>query len=243
MACTCGGRPKRGAPPLSILRWQDVPLPILNFGRNFAGFPPTPPLGSGIWAEDTVFFCNRNPDTLYLEFPPFEGGVLTTALKGLWGRNCECKPVLGVWEYTFSYQATGTASNGDPLNYSATRVSRGIGALLGVTQNPSQGNGFARVQWFGYRAVDNYVFNWFLSGDVIVGRDTVVMTSQFNQKLVEPGCPPPGSPPPPRPPSGFPDPYPVNPVPPILPPELIVIPPPPRFGIPRPEEDECCDCC
>lgn len=241
--CRCGGRPKKNAPALSVLRFQDVALPIFNFGGNPVNFPPTPPLFSSIWAEDTAVLCNRDPDRLYLEFPPYRGGVLTAALKRLWARNCECRPIRGRWEYTFTYRLV-TTFRGAPNVWNSSRVATFEGALIGLRLVLTQNSSGVGISWFAFDP-PAYNFESFIDGDFLGGNTPTSGNSFFTVRRIALGCFTPLQPEPLQPPGDFPLPFIPTAPPPIIP--EILLPPEipeskPPFPPLAPPPDECCDC-
>ena len=241
--CRCGGRPKKNAPPLSVLRLQDVALPIFNFGGNPINFPPTPPLFSAIWAEDTSRLCNRDPARLYLEFPPYRGGVLTAALKRLWARNCECRPVRGLWEYIFSWRLTATSGGGTSV-WNNSKTVAFEGALINLRKERIVNSGGINIRWWGFRP-PAYDFEWFLTGDSLGGGSSYGGDSFYTVRRIPQGCFTPQQPEPPKPPGNFPLPFIPTAPPPIIP-EILLPPqipkPKPLLPPPPPPPDECCDC-
>lgn len=241
--CICGSRAKRGAPPLSVIRLQDVALPLFNFGNNPFQFPLSPPGFSALWAEDTQTLCARDPDRLYLEFKPYSASLLTAALRRLWSRNCECAPVVGLWRVTVNFKLTdcntrGVCGSGDFPNQS--QIS---GAAVGFLVVQSVESGRINSSLQAYVSSDNYASRVALFSQSVADNPGSSIVVTYEQSLLSPGCLASPEQDPPLPPGGEPYPYPVTPPlsqPPdaFLPPDKVkpTIPPPP----PPPE---CCDCC
>lgn len=241
--CKCGGRPKKGAPPLSVLRMQDVAAPIFNFGGNPLDNPPSPPAFSAIYAEDTVSLCGRDPNRLYLEFPPYKGGVLANALKKLWTRSCECAPVQGLWKTKIIYKFSGEGPFGDPFESSQEVGSQYLGAIINVTSEYTTDGKNANWRWFGFTSADNYTNRVSLSSQSLVSRANTAISSTFSQSQLTEGCYGGQSPEPPPPANDLPLPFPITPPVPIIPP-VAFIPEIPKKRTPIipfiPEEDDCC---
>lgn len=241
--CVCGSRPKRGAPPLSVIQLQDVALPIFNFGSNPFQIPPSPPGFSAIWVEDTVTLCARDPDRLYLEFAPYGATLLTAALKRLWTKNCECAPVIGLWEVSANFKITNCNAVGVCSTSDFPNQTQREGASVGfrVIEGVSGGSKTSRIE--AYVFSNGYSVPVTLFSQSVPNNPGSKIVATYAQRLLSPGCLPSPGLDPPLPPEELPYPYPVTP-PLTLPipyylPDPIPIPKPK----PPPPPPECCDCC
>lgn len=243
MACRCGSRPKKNAPPLSIIRLSDVRLPIKSLTGVTLFTLPTPPVFSAIWAEDTETFCKRNPDNLYLEFAPYGASELTAALKRLWAKNCECKPVKGQYLLRVKFTSSGmTQFSGFVTSTRFVNIQR-EGITIGIRLLEATDGRRATTTVFGYVFSNQYASEVNITGEVVEFTSQAKIVTTYVQTLVSQACFPGAIPVFPLKPTNLPDPYPPT-IPPSLPPDAFLPPdkkkpkPPPP-----PPPPECCECC
>lgn len=241
--CKCGSRPKKGAPPISTLRLQDLADPNYFIGGVFISAPPPPSLFSVVWGEDTTTFCARDPDRLYLEFAPYDTAAATAALRRLWTRNCECKPIKGIWQYSFSIKYGGCSNAFGCKNYSAVSTSNYQGAAVGVRVENYSTATRAGVRVYGFTPNSNYTLEQIIYTSEVRDDYGVYFSVAFAQGRISDGCYSSPGQEPPLPPGGLPYPHPTTP-PLTIPPDFILYPEPPPKPVPKVSSPaECCDCC
>ena len=241
--CICGSRAKRGAPPLSVIRMQDVALPLFNFGNNPFQFPPSPPGFSALWAEDTQVLCARDPDRLYLEFKPYSASLLTAALRRLWSRHCECAPVIGIWRVRVNFRLTECDTRGVCSTNDYPNQSQIGGAAVGFLVVQSVASGRLNSSLTAYVRSNGYTSRVTLFSQSVANNTGSKIVVTYSQALLSPGCLANPRLDPPLPPGGEPYPYPVTP-PLSLPPDAFLPPDKAKPKIPPPPPPpECCECC
>ncbi len=241
--CFCGSRAKRNAPPLSVIRLQDVALPLFNFGNNPLQFPPSPPGFSALWAEDTQTLCARDPDRLYLEFKPYSASVLTAALRRLWSRHCECAPIIGTWRLRLDFRITECTPQGVCAVTTYPGGTQRQGASVGFIVVNGIASGFRTSEIRAYVFSNGYTTRVTLASQSTANNPGSGIVAIYGQQMISPGCLATPKSDPPLPPGGLPYPYPVTP--PLSQPPQSFLPPdkakpnkPPPFPYP-----DCCDCC
>lgn len=243
--CICGSRPKKGAPPISTLRLQDLVSPN-NFIRGvFVGLPSPPSLYSVVWGEGTDAFCARDPDRLNKEFAPYDSTTFTNALKKLWAKNCECAPVIGTWRFDVQFEVkTCIASQG--CTTSKFEIGGNIrGAAIGVLNEFSQDANFKRIRVTALLLESNYQERVTMYSQSVLNYPGSELKATHTQKIIIPGCFPLPKDDPPLPSGGYPLANPPSSALPDLP--IAWIPdepkppkPPPLIDLPPPPPPECC---